>query len=372
MTVHTVGSSNLAEAWRQAREAKGWNRDDTAAAIGVSPSTLKSIELGRRRPSEVVLRRAAQVLGVNMDGNDSGGGSGSDVAPTTGELEAMLRAGWALFYAGEGRQATGLVQAGLRISSGLSGDAPRHTLGRFHQLAGVLARDSKQLGAATTHGAAAVQIARQLGEPDHLAAALFRLGRTEQQRGDHGAALQLIREAHMLAPRCRQPLSGWLKLARVEAESKAAAAGWQGLLNSAEQRRLLDQVQADMMNRAGQDDSFTALSVSGLWHIEVLALLSAGTAQSGRDALTLIGNALRRLEPNQHRWRHGMLATEVLAYAVIGDADMAADMAADVLRLTRATSHLNYLRRALRMLSERDPQRQNPHTARLRTMLAAV
>ena len=352
--------------WRAAREQRGWSRAEAAQAIGLSAEMIRSIEIGRKRPGESS-KAAARALG--LDGSNGGNGNppADPARLTLGEYEGLLRAGWSLFYAGRTVDAVEAVQGAVR-SLGAQGTetGTLALLGRFQQLSGVLARDDKRLVDAITSGAAAVEIARQVGDADHLASALFRLARTYQQADSHAAALTTVAEAHSLASQCRQPLSGWLKLSRVEVESKAP----QGGMSMTEMRRLLDQARADLANRAGTDDSFTSLNAPGIWHIEVLALLSVpGNTQ---EAQQLIGQALNTLDPAMHRWRYGMQATEALVYAELGDAEACADLAESTLQLTRANSHVRYLKKALATLERNDPQHRNPHVVRLRRVLAAA
>lgn len=356
--------------WRAARQRRGWTQEDAAQALGVSPATIRAIEQGSRKPGPK-LQRIATILGVPapQDSDRRGGGPPPDPrAFSADEYEAQLRAYWALFYAGKAQEAADAVAGAIR-SLDAHGGAMLPLLGRFQQLAGVLARDDKRLMDAITSGAASVEIARQGQSPDHLASALFRLARTYQQADQHAVAVHTMDEAHKLAPHCRQPLAGWLKLSRVEIESRAQLPR-ETRLPLPELRRLIDQAHADLANRPGEDDSFTLITRPGIWHIEVQALLSVpGYVREARD---LIRQAIAGLQPDQHRWRYGMLATEALAYALSDDAEAAATLAEEVLALTRSASHLRHLRRGLAHLERNDPHARNPHVVRFRRLMGAA
>lgn len=365
---HMSGRIDTAGRIRAARKARRWTQEQAAEALGVSLPMVRAMERGSRQPGPRTQQALRSVLGIGSGGGDGDGDGPPAGMLTLDDLEHLLGAGWALFYAGKGGAALTSVESCLRALSDHADPGALALRGRFHQLAGVILRDhTGAKGDSLTHGAAAVQLARQVDAVDDLASALFRLARSAQHLHLDDQAVRLIAEAHSLAPRCRQPLAGWLHLAMIETQARVSAP----TLALREARQLIDRAHSDLANRAGQDRSFTALNTPGIWHVDVLATLFLGG--NPHEALSRIGGAiteLHRIDPGAHRWRAGMQATEALAYAAIGDAQACADLAGDVLHVSRATSHIRYLRQGLALLTRQDARAMNPHVARLRRLLA--
>lgn len=335
-----------------ARRARGLTQDQLSQQIGLSKVMISAVEGGRRTPSPQSYQRLLQVLGMTGGGGGDDSGASATFGPE--DAETVLAAGWALFYAGQAQAAQASISMAIRQLSAQEPNAAITTaLGRCYQLAGVIARDARSFASSSLLGAQAVQLARLGTSVDDLASALFRQARSYQDAGQHELALLTIREAHSLAPRCRNPLRGWLALARVETEAKATGP------NPLPMRTLqtwIDLTRAELDNRSGSDASFTQLNRHGISHIEALALILRGN--DPRRSISIMSAALTELgksDPQAHRWRAGMQATEVLAYAMNDDAVSAAALAAEVVRITQSNSHLRYLRMGYNALVLRDP-----------------
>jgi transcriptional regulator with XRE-family HTH domain len=56
----------LGERIRQLRTAKNWTQEDLAGESGLDRSYVSGLEVGRRNPTYLILRRVAKTLGVSL------------------------------------------------------------------------------------------------------------------------------------------------------------------------------------------------------------------------------------------------------------------------------------------------------------------
>lgn len=326
---------------RTYRALRGWTIDELAEAMGLTPSYISMIENERREPRDMGLwQRFSKVLNIPWDRIMGHGGSGTPPStPPPGGLdladeEALLAACWSLFYRSGFTAAVPVTYGAIRRltaagSTGADGLMLR-LLGRYHQLAAVLARDSDDLAAAVSHGTMALDIARQQNEPEALGAALFRLARIYHAQQNDDIALQLSREAVSLAHRTRPPLRGYLYqhladlTSATKAEPRYVVEGY------------LDKARAALRGNQEDDGSFTILSEAGIAHDEALLRLRFGSSLA--ECRMAIDRAARTLPADAVRWRAGLTCTEVLAYAKFGEIDSAVALAEEVMTAAAPSS----------------------------------
>lgn len=358
---------------RTYRELRGWTIDELASAMGLTPAYISMIENERREPRDVSLwQRFSQVLSIPWDRimGHSGGGTPPNTPPGGLDLadeESLLAACWALFYRNGFTAAVPVVYGAIRrltaaSSTGADGLMLR-LLGRYHQLAAVLARDSDDLDAAVSHGTLALDIARQQSEPEALGSALFRLARIYHAQQNDDLALQYSREAVSLAHRTRPPLRGYLyqhlaDLSSVtKAEPRYVVEGY------------LDKARAALRGNQEDDGSFTVLSEAGIAHDEATVRLRYGSSLA--ECRIAINRAAKTLPADAIRWRTGLACTEVLAYAKFGEIDSAVALAVDVITAaTPSSSQRKRLRAAYVLLKQQAAN--HPAVARLEHRLETV
>lgn len=340
---------------------------ETAGTAGISQSYLYAIEKGECMPGLEVAMRLGRLLKIPtlhlgmffalppLHGGDGDG----DGPPNThvqfdvGELEDILALCWGHFYRyGSKRASTVVLSVVRRMGSIERNDNQWLTmLSRFHQLLGVLARDMGDTRSALAYGQLAVDLARSVGQPDILAAGLFRHAKHMDMAERTNDALALAREAFSLAPRCRVPLSGYLHLQMAEMEQKSHGPAFAA-------QAYFDQARALLANNRFDDDgSFTSLTESGIAHQEAMHILESDP----RRGLSLINAALRGLPGESLRWKMGMRASECLAYVEAGDIEMGVGLAIDLVPTVQSASHLKTITRTLEAAKAAAPDYQGVH-----------
>jgi DNA-binding XRE family transcriptional regulator len=357
---------------REARIGHGYTQTRLGEITGLSVQMIKAVESGSRCLGPASYRRVLQAIGGGGGRSGAGDGDGAAGGMGAADAETILASCWALFYGANAAAARPTVDLLIRQLTPQAEDNPlvAATLGRCYQLAGVIARDERAISNAQAFGLRSVQLARSGASTDNLASALFRLARTHQIGGHGQAALIAMREAYELSGRCRNPLRGWLLLARVETEAKVRGSN---PLPMSDLQRWIDLARAELANRPGQDESFTALNRHGISHVEAMAVILRGDDPA--RAISILRNTAQELDkndPQAHRWRYGIQATEAFAYAAHGDAESAAAMAEDVKRLTRSTSHMRYLQWGKDALLARDPGRTSRAVRRYCEVVEAI
>ncbi len=359
------------ELLRTYRELRGWSVEALAAGLNVTPSYVYMIETGSRNPRDIDLwTRAAALLHIpfSLLGRRRGGGAppaGGDGTSLADE-EEILAGCWELFYRAGVVAAAPMAHAALRRIARRQERAAltaswQTLLSRFHQLAGVLARDQDDMDAAVRHGRISVDMAEQAGQVDVHAAALLRIGRTLAAQDALGAAVARAREAVVLAPRCPPSLRGYLH------QSYADLLAREGVEPRYVIERQLDRAEVALGHAGGgqADGSYTILSDSGIAHDWATALIRLRAPLA--DCLGRIAQARAALPASHLRWHTALRCSEALAYAVNGHAaETLSRIETAYPEAQGSPSHLKRLRAAYRLVA---PTAPDAATARVGALL---
>ena len=350
------------ELLRTYRELRGWSVEALAEGLNVTPSYVYMIETGSRDPKDIDLwTRAAHLLHIpfSLLGRLRGGGGGAPPAGGDGtslaDEEEILAGCWALYYRSGVGAATPMAHAALRrIARRQEREVLTASwqtlLSRFHQLAGVLARDQDDLVAAVRHGRISVDMAEQAGRVDVHAAALLRLGRALASAGATEAAVARAREALVLASHCPPGLRGYMHLSYAEHLAREGVEP-----RYVVERQLgLAEVALAQPGAEQPDGSYTRLSESGIAHIWAITLIRIRAPLA--DCQSRIAQALGALPASHLRWHTATRCSEALAYAVNGRASETLSLIeAAYPEAVSSRLHLKQLRAAYRLVAPSAP-----------------
>lgn len=155
---------------------------------------------------------------------------------------------------------------------------------RYDQLATWIARDQRDYSMAFAHANRAVKLAQGVRNPELLAAALFRRGRTSLEQGNVAAAVIDLDAAILHSQRARPQLRGLVLLAAGHAHAHIAT-------SAADVARAIDLLdQAGRIARRGgleDDESYVKLN-TGRYHLDRAgALIALHRPQEAQDDLDL-------------------------------------------------------------------------------------
>lgn len=344
---------------RTYREMRGLSVEGLAEALGYTASYIWMVEAGKRSPRDIdfwmraanILKIPTHLLGRWGGGEPPGGGDGTSLA----DEEEILAACWDLFYRSGVESAAPLVHASIRR---IARRQERETLSpswksllsRFHQLAGVLARDQDDLDAALRHGRVSLDMAEQAEVAEVHATALLRLGRTFAAQGTLAQAAMLAREGAVLAPRCPPTLRGYLQQNLADMLSREGQEPRYVI-----ERRLGMAEEALSSPGGGEfDGSYSVLSESGIAHDWAMVLIRLRAPLE--DCLGRIEQARGALPPSHLRWRTAMQCSEALAYAAHGRIGETVSLIEVALPAAKASkSHMKRLNAAYRMVATQAP-----------------
>ena len=355
MRMTIVAGEGIGNELRMARMTQGRNLAEVAGAVGITASYLSMIESGRRFPRDSgLLQRIRDALGLGT------APAHPSPAPDPADAERLLEGAWDAFYGGNTAMGIQLLDVATRPFRTSGQNQASRIVARCNQARAVFTRDAGDLQAALTYAIAATSMAREIGDIDILAAALFRQSRVYDALSNTDSALVLAREAVSYAPRVRNPLRGYLHQHLADLASRHHA------LDAGQVDRLMNTARHNLRYTSGSDGSFTTLSQSGLAHDG--ALIAIRRREPLPRCLELISQARAVTPLRTGRWRVGLHCTEVLAYSVHGDVESAHTLAMEVIRDAQLSSnHLGRLRAAARLLQEAHPQHP-----RVRSFLASI
>lgn len=331
-----------------------------AARIGFGPAYVYRIERGERTPTDPAFwQRAATILRIPLalltnsggDGND--GGNNDDGSYRMEDEEAILSAGWALFYSNQPDTAGPIVMDAIRrLTTRLRGAGPVATLlSRYQQLAGVLARSMNDLRAAAHHGILSITLAEAGGSVDVHAAALFRLSKTRQEQGNMREAVLFARKAQSMAGACQAPLRGYLHMHLAEMASIAGNPVWMS-------QKIMEKGE-NVLGGAAQldgDGSFTVLNLTTLAH-DYARLLVRNSDASIAEVERALADARAVLPATLQRWSVGIGVTEVELYASRGEIAGTVSAVQRVYPGTvRGSGQRRKITKSLRILQQQYPQ----------------
>jgi tetratricopeptide (TPR) repeat protein len=236
---------------------------------------------------------------------------------------------------------------------------------RYDQLATWIAHDQRDYPLAFGHANRAVKLATAAGNPELIAASLFRRGRTHLEQGDFAAAVADLDAALPHAQRARPQLKGLVLLAAGHARAHVAASATESLQAVA----VLDQA-SRIVRRGGleDDESFVKLS-AGRYHLDRAGALLA--LRRPEDALDELSLADRGIGPDQTR-RHAYInVLRAQAYTNMNEMSVATAAAEDALLVSKALkSGINVARIvSIHAQLSRSKYGNSPQVARLGAML---
>ncbi len=380
---------HLGQVIRYYRELRNWKAKDLADAIGQSLRHVYEIESSPNMPELISRRQALSsllqippvLLGLAIVVPDNAADHLLDEiagvvkifdAQTMNMYENMLASSWELYYTSSALRAANNIDHWLdyltsaaKEARGVQRDQLLSLLCRFYQLSGVAARDRMDAQRAIKDGKKAVDLAFHLGNPELIAASLFRRARTFIQQQKYEAAVRDLEAALPYADRSRDPLKGYVY--QTTAETYALVAGTDRQLQK-KSLNIFDQVGRIIRKGDLEDDgSFVKLNIAGLYMDRARALTQFNQPDEARDALNI---ARENLGPELTRWQARLLIGDAQTYLAEGDAESACTVALDALKIVRATqSHSNEQRivKLYRKLQEQFPHQ--PMVSRLKLQL---
>lgn len=346
------GMPHIGHMIRWYREQKGWKVDDLAQALGISKTRTYELEEDIRMPKDLSRREIlAKLLSIppillNIPS--------LEIVPLNGvfrvldresmeRYENILSLCWHAYYTSGAHLALALVmqcihelERSLLMTSGVAFDQLLALKCRFLQLQAVITRDQLEVPLSLRVNDEAIGIARHLGNPDLLAAALFRRARTFLQEQDYAAAARDIDEALRTVKHGRDAaLRAYVAICWAEIHSSF------NLTDKAMQQKCLTlmdgvahSVRSSSKNVLTGEGSFTRVDLPGLFMERANTLMRFGNKADAEDALAIVQETLER---NFIRWQGNLGIANAHLCLVSNDIDGACLVASDTLRIVRAT-----------------------------------
>jgi transcriptional regulator with XRE-family HTH domain len=348
------GYPHAGQVVRHYRLLKNWSPAELGEAMGKTARWVQAMEHDNTVPEAISRRRAlAAILGIppvllglaQLEAfskllTETAGGTSRTAKIDQAALDqyqGFLRLYWELDYTSSAAESLEDIARWTRhlraVANETDGTQRRHVvelLCRYDQLATWIARDQRDYPRAFAHANRAVKLANTSQNPELLAAALFRRGRTYLESGDIASAVDDLDAALPFAHRARPQLKALVLLAAGHAHAHAAESSADRIAAVS----LLDQ--ASRIIRRGNledDESFVKLN-TGRYHLDRAgALIAMRRPEDAHDELDL---AERGIGPDQTR-RHAYISVlRARAYAALGETQVAVSTAESALVVSKA------------------------------------
>ncbi len=332
-----------------------------AAILGIPPILLGLAPMERISHVIETVKAASKQQSATID------------ASTLNQYHEFLRLYWELDYSSTAQESladitrwTRHLQALLSETTGTQQLQIAELLCRYHQLATWIARDQRDYITAYAHANRALKIAHATENPELIAAALFRRGRTHLEEGNIAGAIEDLDMALPIAQHTRSQLKGLVLLAAGHAHAHKATSS----TTITQCLALIDQ--AGRIVRRGNledDESFVKLN-TGRFHLDRAGALVA--LHRPDDALDELELADHGIGPDQTR-RHAYInVLRAQAYAQTGEALISLATAESTLIVSKALkSTINIARIAeLHDRLKQGKLANSPQLARLGVSLA--
>jgi tetratricopeptide (TPR) repeat protein len=274
--------------------------------------------------------------------------------------DAILATYWDCFYNGSIRNSAQGIKQWRRHIEELSKDADPtsrpHTLTllcRFDQLAAVVARDEGDLVSAMHYHNQSLRVAKQLDNPELLAAGLFRRARTSLHQGRTEKALQDMALAVRLARGARDNLRGYVyQMAGVTITLLPPTN------ETREQfRRFMHEAARILRKGAVEDDgSGVQFNASGYYQDRARGCLRLNDTDGALSAITFAEKAQSSLVA---RWQVELLTLRAHAYSLSGELEWACEQLEEAIVLVRASNSATKkrkIRQTFELIAARYPQ----------------
>lgn len=384
------GYPNAGQVVRHYRLLKQWSPAELGEALGKTARWVQAMEHDNTVPEAISRRRAiATILGIppallglasleTLARVAEGSQKARDPvkskvdAATLEQYNGFLRLYWELDYSSSAQESLDDIRRWTRHLQALTSEASDsqrlhiiELLCRYDQLATWIARDQRSYATAFAHANRAVKLAQTSGQPELMAAALFRRGRTYLEQGNITAAVADLDAALPFAQHARPQLKALVLLAAGHAHAHAT----QTATDKTQAITLLDQ--AGRIVRRGnleEDESYVKLN-AGRYHLDRAgAYLAMHRPEDALDELDLAG---RGVGPEQTR-RHAYInVLRAKAYADMNEPTVAVAVAENAATVSKALcSSINIARLAeVQNQLAASSFGNSPHVARLGALL---
>ncbi len=335
------------------REQQGWKIEDLARALGISKPQAYALEESITMPKDISRRQALidllsipplllAVPYLELVPAQSAGRLRVLDPQSLNKFEGILSLSWETYYSSSAQRATGLVEQciveldeAIPTASGIERDQLYGLKARFLHLDGVIGRDRLDFTRSLESSQESISLARHLGNPELIAAALFRRARTHLQKDNLDLAMQDLEEAMPAARRSRDALRCYVHICYAEVQSMLSPGDMQvrrSCLTS------LDEV-ARTVRRSSEgmldgDGSFTRVDLPGLFMERTNVLRRFGMIEEAHDTLAIVRE---QLGPSLTRWQGNLRIADAQLCLASDDVDGCCYTASDGLNIVRAT-----------------------------------
>lgn len=334
------------------RELRGWKIEDLAGALGLSRQQTYALEESVTMPKDISRRRfLIELLGIpplllavpqlQMVSIQSAGRLRVLDPQSVSRLEGILSLSWNTYYTSSAQHAAELVaqcvgelDGAIGQASGIERDQLYGLKARFLQLDGVIGRDRLDFARSLDSSEVSITLARHLGNPELLAAALFRRARTYLQTHKPELAARDLAEALPFARRSRDALRCYVLICYAEVQSILAP---QDLTVQQTALSTLDEVARTVRSAKSVldgDGSFTRVDLPGLFMERTNVLRRFGALEEAHDTLEIVRE---NLGPSLTRWQGNLRIADAQLCLASRDIDGCCYVASEGLKIVRAT-----------------------------------